>query len=404
MKGGPLADGAFQSFCITRPMAEGEEVRAANGFDKFEDVRGESGTKVTVRLNDAAVAAGLLDEEKLKPIFLKILETTQYNVAFSGDEEGARAIIEASTKEKKIITDLLENKNEQEPIESLVDERPQRKLSEDDLVARPTNVCVALAHAFQVATMWPWLKLIQYSPFPSHYISSETSLNNNTTSTEFSTAFDDSHKSVKERAKYIPLRLSLGERKMLRLVEAAMNCCDYTTEVDRKFKSAARRTHEQLKGITAVLRGLVTACDYAAGQKLLQTENYAEFDNFFSQMFEIARRHKIMNPEKMRTEYGKLIYLLQDAVSPSVQPHLSFSVKGPIESVYKFLEERDGLGLLSDRLIDIATAEILAEKKSRSQIDQEIRQKERAVAQLKRNYRSTQLSQDDIHLCLYSIW
>lgn len=52
-----------------------------------------------------------------------------------------------------------------------------------------------------------------------------------------------------------------------------------------------------------------------------------------------------MNPEKMGTEYGKLIYLLQDAVS-----HLGFSVKGPIlvESVYKFMEERDGLGVLSD--------------------------------------------------------
>jgi hypothetical protein len=191
---------------------------------------------------------------------------------------------------------------------------------------------------------------------------------------------------------------------MLRLVEAAMNCCDYTTEVDRKFKSAARRTHEQLKGITAVLRGLVTACDYPQGQKLLQAENYADFEQFFRQMFEIARRHKIMNPDKMRTEYGKLIYLLQDAVSPSVQPHLSFSAKGPIESVYKFLEERDGLALLSDNLIETATAEILAEKKSRAHIDQEIRRKERAVAALKRQYRSTKLSTEEIHLCLYSIW
>ena len=191
---------------------------------------------------------------------------------------------------------------------------------------------------------------------------------------------------------------------MLRLVEATMNCCDYTTEVDRKFKSAARRTHEQLKGITAVLRGLVTACDYTAGQKLLKTESYADYDSFFRQMFEIARRHKIMNPEKMRTEYGKLVFLLQDAVSPSVQPHLSFCAKGPIESVYKFLEEREGLALLSDKLIEIATAEILAEKKTRSRIDAEIRQKERAVALLKRNYRSSKLSADDIHLCLYSIW
>jgi hypothetical protein len=117
---------------------------------------------------------------------------------------------------------------------------------------------------------------------------------------------------------------------MLRLVEAIMTCCDYTTDVDRPFKNAARRTHAQLKSVTAVLRGMVTACDYAAGQKLCDDDDdnhFTDFEPFFCQMFEIARRHKIMNPEKMRTEYGKLIYLLQDAVSPTVAPHLSFSCK-----------------------------------------------------------------------------
>lgn len=117
----------------------------------------------------------------------------------------------------------------------------------------------------------------------------------------------------------------MGERKMLRLVEATMACCDYTTEVDRPFKSSTRRTHAQLKGVTSVLRGMVTSCDYAASQTLVKEDNYSDYVVFFQQMFEIARRHKIMNPEKMRTEYGKLIYLLQDAVSPSVQPHLDFS-------------------------------------------------------------------------------
>ena len=46
----------------------------------------------------------------------------------------------------------------------------------------------------------------------SEDLEARTSLSNTTTS----------YNSVKERAKYIPLRLSLGERKMLRLVEAAM--------------------------------------------------------------------------------------------------------------------------------------------------------------------------------------
>jgi len=32
-----------------------------------------------------------------------------------------------------------------------------------------------------------------------------------------------------------------------------------------------------------------------------------------------------MNPEKMRGEYGKLLYLLQDSVSPNIQAQLGFS-------------------------------------------------------------------------------
>ena len=72
--------------------------------------------------------------------------------------------------------------------------------------------------------------------------------------------------------------------------------------------------------------------------------------------------------------------------------------------MYKFLEERNGLALLEDNLIDVATREILAEKKSRHQISAEIKRKEKAVAILKQNYKNSMLSSDDIHLCLYSIW
>jgi hypothetical protein len=334
---------AFDEFRIVRPRDEGIELTVEEGFDQFQDLRGESGTSVTMRLNPEAIAEGFLDEAKLKSIFLKIVETTQYTVAFSSDEE-AVDIVNASAIERKTRQAL-----EMESTEIDLDAVADMEIRADD--RQPSG----------------------------------------------------SHNTVKERAKYIPLRLSLGERKMLRLMEASMTCTDYTTHVDRPFKSTSRRVHEQLKGVTSVLRGLVTACDYAAGQQLLQDDNYAHFEKFFRQMFEIARRHKIMNPEKMRTEYGKVIYLLQDAVSPSLRPHLGFSIKGPIESVYKFLEDRRGLEVLSDKLIETATEEILAGWKSRSQIDQEIRQKERAVSLIKRKYRSSLLTSEDIHLCLYSI-
>jgi hypothetical protein len=67
------------------------------------------------------------------------------------------------------------------------------------------------------------------------------------------------------------------------------------------------------------------------------------------------------------------------------------------------LEERNGVALLDDNLIEIATAEVLPGKKTRAKITAEIKQKERAVATLKSKYRSSKLTVDDIHLCLYSI-
>jgi hypothetical protein len=340
----------FSKFTISRPMDEGSKLTVENGFNSFVDVRGDSGTRITIKLNQEAIDAGFLKEEEvLKPLLEKILEKSPYS-----------AVLMKCCEENQIDDLINANKIEEEENAQL---EKQDNVDDDD---EEMNVDTELKRK-------------------EHYD-------------------DSSYNSVKERAKFIPVRLSMGERKMLRLVEACMACIDYTTEVDKPFKSSARRTHSQLKHITAVLRGMVSACHYSAGKDLLEKDNYSDLEKFFQQMLEIARRHKIMNPEKMRTEYGKLIYLLQDAVSPSVQPHLAFSCKGQIKTVYNFLEERGGLAVLEDNLIEIATREVLAEKKTRAQINNEIRRKERAVAHIKQRYCTRDLSSEDIHLCLYSIW
>lgn len=351
-------DDSFSSFKIMRPMEEGAIPTVPNGYGKFTDVRGESGTRITIHLNQDAIAAGILDssEKFLKPLLTKFLESSPYSVVMEDccEDHERMDIINASQKEMdEIKKSQSEVKSDEDMLLDAVTDTFNDSRDEDGKMA-------------------------------------------------------DLYNSVKERSKYIPLRLSMGERKMLRLVEASMSCCDYTTDVDKKFKSATRRTHCQFKKIHSVLRGMVSSCDYNAGKKLLSSEDeegssFSDYKTSFQQMFEIARRHKIMNPEKMRSEYGKLIYLLQDAASPTIQPHLSFSCKGPIETVHKFLEERGGLDVLEDKLIDIATREVLAEKKSRAQINNEIKRKEKAVAVIKQKYRSSSLSSENIHLCLYSI-
>jgi len=43
------------------------------------------------------------------------------------------------------------------------------------------------------------------------------------------------------------------------------------------------------------------------------------FPDVLQDVFEIGRRYKIMNPEKMRSEFGKLMYMLMDSSDCQVQ-------------------------------------------------------------------------------------
>lgn len=96
--------------------------------------------------------------------------------------------------------------------------------------------------------------------------------------------------SMKERAKYIPLRLSYDERKSLRLVNSAINVSDYTTAVDVSFKNKARRHHIQLQHIVAFLTGLIAATNYDRGQEVLSDRNFGTYQDVIQNMLEIARR------------------------------------------------------------------------------------------------------------------
>jgi len=207
-----------------------------------------------------------------------------------------------------------------------------------------------------------------------------------------------------ERAKYIPLRLTPEERKILRLLEAALHVSEYTDVVDvLSYKSKTGRVTKQLKEICAIMCGLVVASDYRAGQKLIVDKEFKDNEAFFQRVFEIGRRHKVMNPEKMRSEYGKLVYLLQDSQSMEVQELLDFRLVKPLNTVDAFLRERGGEALLRDALMETATAEIMHEGLARHEVQRMIKKKEKAREVIASRYASGTLSRDDILHCLYSI-
>ncbi|KAK9326208.1 hypothetical protein V1517DRAFT_70635 [Lipomyces orientalis] len=208
-----------------------------------------------------------------------------------------------------------------------------------------------------------------------------------------------------QRTRYIPLRLTQGERKLLRLLEAALNVSEYTDKVDvLAYSSKAKRIIGQLQEICSILAGLVVATDMKLGQEMFEDKDFARNAKWFKKIFEIGRRYKIMNPQKMRDSFGKLMYMVMDSRLPEVQEVMEFDLYMPILTVYSFLESKDCLALLEDNLIVQATSEIYPEHKKRSQIQAEIKQKEKAIETLaRRYYKPGVIAQDDIRQCLYSI-
>lgn len=218
-----------------------------------------------------------------------------------------------------------------------------------------------------------------------------------------------------ERSKHVPLRLTYEQRKLLRLCEAALDVSEYTDKVDvLSWKSKTGRIHEQIRDICAVLSGLAVAANYEVGQKMIRDRSFEDNAEYFAAVFEIGRRHKILNPERMRTDYGKLIHLLMDSQSPEVQRLLEFRLVKRVQTVHDLLQERNALRLLEDPDAVISTTAIVDNKlngKSRADIQREIKAKDKAVKRLIQKYsnqgygrsEAEGLSDDEIEWCLYSM-
>lgn len=83
---------------------------------------------------------------------------------------------------------------------------------------------------------------------------------------------------------------------------------------------------------------------------------------------------------------------------------LGFSCVTPIKTVHGLLDQHGVLDLLRDPLITAATQEIVAGKRSRREIQRDIKAKERAIETLSTKYcRPPKLPQEVVRQALYSI-
>ncbi|GME78461.1 unnamed protein product [Ambrosiozyma monospora] len=115
---------------------------------------------------------------------------------------------------------------------------------------------------------------------------------------------------IKRNVNFIPLRLNGEERQLLRLLEAALNVSEYTDRVDiLSYKSKTKRIVEQLREMCSILAGLVVSSNMKLGQKLIEDKNFEDNAEWYQTVFEVGRRYKIMNPERMRDTFDRSFVL-----------------------------------------------------------------------------------------------
>lgn len=207
---------------------------------------------------------------------------------------------------------------------------------------------------------------------------------------------------------YIPMRLTHEERRLLRLLEAALNVSEYTDRIDIfSYKSKSKRIVAELKEICLILAGLVVAQDFKIGQKFVEDKNFVDNAEWYQSIFEIGRRYKVMNPEKLRDLFGKLCYMIMDSRYPEVKQQLEFDLYKPMRTIELFLLERDPPlleNLFRTEQILVATAEVVQTVgTSRMQLTREKKTKEMAIEQLVAKFHSTRVLKEELRQVLYSI-
>eukprot|EP00913_Durusdinium_trenchii_P034706 g32468.t1 len=151
----------------------------------------------------------------------------------------------------------------------------------------------------------------------------------------------------------------------------------------------------QMKQLCAVLTGMQVSHNYEQGQQLLQSREFSSRKAFFQTVLEIGRRYKILNPERMRDSYGKLMYFLQDSRKPEVRDLLEFDIVSPVRSVWDVLKRSPkGCELLEDG----------ATFGCRAQVQREIKNKEATIKHLSSKYCSVQRRRKRHYGGIYSTW
>jgi len=205
-----------------------------------------------------------------------------------------------------------------------------------------------------------------------------------------------------KRSENIPLRLTHTERKLMRLVRAVISASNYTDLVDDASLSPAKRLSLQLKGIFSVCVGLIAGTDRERGLALLSDPDLSSHQPYLQRVLECTRRYKILNPDLMRTDYAKILYMLEDSVQAQVTSLLGVSLISEVRTVKQYCTELGIEGLLEDEALPLCTTPVPA-MQDRKLLNRALRHKNTAVSTLARKYVNSAARVEDVEIAIYSL-
>eukprot|EP00756_Hemistasia_phaeocysticola_P041964 Hpha_TRINITY_DN16944_c0_g3::TRINITY_DN16944_c0_g3_i1::g.54027::m.54027 len=189
-----------------------------------------------------------------------------------------------------------------------------------------------------------------------------------------------------EYVDWIPVRLKFPERSRQRLVRAGVAATSYTDAVDDAKLDPKKRSQKMVKELYHFFLGMYVAeSDPEDGVGMCEEKDLSKAEASICDAFELARRYKIMNPEIMRTEYGKLLYMMQDAMSEEAVHALGFRPLKPIVTVRERAKELGVEGLLSHPNLPLATTPV-PRLQPISALNMALRKKDRVVKELIREF------------------
>ncbi|KAG5491322.1 hypothetical protein JIQ42_01221 [Leishmania sp. Namibia] len=197
-------------------------------------------------------------------------------------------------------------------------------------------------------------------------------------------------------AEHIPLRLSPKERKIQRLMRGVILASSYTDKVDsvsaRKLKN---RELLIVKELTNALTGLIVGLDMRKAGLFMRDHEFAPYEEEIRTAIEMCRRYKMMNPDLLRTDYVKFLYMIQDAVqSDLAHEALGFNVVKELVTVGRYCETHSIQDILQDARLPLCITPVPV-MKDRNTLNRCLRGKDVVVGKLVKQYACEHHLQED---------